>query len=678
MAKSEKERYAPGELSRVRERLGPVGWQEAKELAQKLGGEVGYERSAEEIAKSQQDSRSPGRPGRPTRRIELLPEDGGEEGSKKKSQRHKGNNPLDDPAISLKPSFFDRLKMDRYAAQPEFEIKSPGHIIQLMVSFFSHTPDNVSSVFVNRRMPEYYKKIETLVVSTRTMFPRNNARRNEQLKKASPLAYAVLDIIRYWNIEKISGDLGRFQARPKSSSVSDFAEILKAVYKPLFILEHMDPEVHIRGAYKLLYKLLFLENPEEAKKKGQILIRTALSAFFEIRRDIRFLLYPLLMKSVSSKYVHYNNFFSERKHRIMAFLNVTEEEQLDSAVLPMQGQTKNPKDGEDESKEEEKAQEEKELSEEEKAQISYMEAEKKALDQAYQTLEALFPQAGWDRLDSYPDLYPYFEEIFDLRRGVVNIAPTDPVLQVLILMRILEELFYGTRQISFGNIPGTGGTESGEEVLSGIINGWRHYIETSFGNEYLPRMSEYIRILDGSIEDRTSPYTKKLVSELHWLKRLYYLPYYKFESLGAPPFQRKDVEPVYSKIKSLRKHLAFVASGIEQGNKAGGAEARISCDGINNPWEPYVFQVPNPLSIRLNALIPQKARNNAALIYFCLAVTTVLDYLVNNENSWAYDPPSTVLFRSVDGEGITPLTGVDTKIDAEAIFKEALKKRQKN
>ena len=123
--------------------------------------------------------------------------------------------------------------------------------------------------------------------------------------------------------------------------------------------------------------------------------------------------------------------------------------------------------------------------------------------------------------------------------------------------------------------------------------------------------------------------------------------------------------------------MSAVAAGIEMGNKAGGAEARAPCDGIDNPWEPYMFQVPNPLSIRMDALLGEKTRNNASLIYFCLAVTTVLDYLVNSEDSWAYGSRPGPLFRSVNGEGVTPLTGVDNRIDAEELFKKALKERQK-
>ena len=697
MAKKEKAIYAPGELNRVRQKLGVFDKEEAKVLAQKLGGEIGYERTDEEEAarKNAQHKvrhervnvKIGDKPTRPTHRLELPTEEeiSGAEQPRKKQYRPKEMDPADDPSVPVKASYWDRVKMDKFAGQPEFDIKTPGQVLYSMVSIFGDIPDYVSPIFVTRRMAEYYKKIEDLVASTRTLFPRNNLKRNERMKKSAPLVYAILDAIRYWNIEKISAELARMQAHPKSVKVGDFAEILRAVYKPLFILELMDPDAHIRGAYKILYKLLYIENPMEAQSKYQELIRTTLTAYFEIRRDIHYLLYPLLMKSVSAKFVVYERFFIERRNRIMAFLKVSENDQINPAAI--QADAKNAKGGEEtpaedkpsEAKQvEEQEGKDKEMSEEEKARRSAAEAEKKALDRGLQTLEALFPKAGWDRLPSYPDLYPYFVDTFDLKKGIVNIAPTDPMQQVLVLMRILEELFFGLRYVSFGSIADTKGNIEGLDTLLGeIINNWHLYIRESFDREYLPRMAEYIRILEGSVEERNSPYTKKLIAELHWIKRLYFLPYYKFESLVPPPFQKGEITPIYVEIKNLRRCLTIVAAGIEQGNKAGGAEKHAPCDGIDNPWEPYVFQVPNPLSIRLDALLASKTKNNAALIFFCLAVTTVLDHLLNSEDSWAYSPRPGPLFRSVNGEGVMPLTGVDNRIDADAIFKQSLKQHQK-
>ena len=688
--KMAKGKYAPGELNRVRDKLGISDRDEAKRIADIIGGEVGFERTEDEERDLQEANRAKtenvrtGR--RPRRKVELPVEADIElEGPKaKKPPRQKGIDPGDDPIVPLRSNYWERIKLDRYAAQPEFEIKSPGQVFSSVISIFSEANDFVNPIFVTRRMPEYYKKLEVLVVSTRTILPRNNILRNERMKKSAPVAYSILDVIRYWDIEKISSDLAKIQAHPRNAKVIDFADIMRAFYKPLFILNRLDLNLHISGAYKVMYKMLYIENPIDAKDKYQEHIRTAVAAFSGIKRDIQYLLYPLLMKIVSANYVPYELFFERRKNRIMVFLNVNESSQISPEAPALQGETANVNPGDESSQNEAATGSEGESdktpeTEEEKSARNAEEGENKALERGLQTLEMVFPRAGWEKLSTYPDLYPYFLEVLDLRRGVVNIAPTDPLQQIFILMRILEELFIGLRHISFGvTRAATGKAENIGPILGEIINEWHYYIEACFEKEYLPRMTEYVRLLEGSIEERNSPYAKKIASELHWVKRLYLLPYYRFELRLTPPIQRNDVTQIYSKIRTLRKNLSAVAVNIEQGKKAGGAEANAFCDSIENPWAPYVFQVPNPVSKRLDALLKPKIKNNASLVFFCLAVITVLDYIVNSEDSWAYSDERPVhLFRSVNGEGMVPYSGVDNLVDADEIFRQALKQRQK-
>ena len=69
-------------------------------------------------------------------------------------------------------------------------------------------------------------------------------------------------------------------------------------------------------------------------------------------------------------------------------------------------------------------------------------------------------------------------------------------------------------------------------------------------------------------------------------------------------------------------------------------------------------------------------QNNAALIFFALSIITVLDNVLNSETSWAYGDGYGSVFRSVNGAGVVPVFGVDDKIDADQIFKDALKRRQ--
>jgi hypothetical protein len=292
-------------------------------------------------------------------------------------------------------------------------------------------------------------------------------------------------------------------------------------------------------------------------------------------------------------------------------------------------------------------------------------------------LETLFPQAGWDKLDEYPDLYPYFVNVYGLRRGYELVAPTDPLQQVAVLMHILEDLCVALRYVSFGSVIGPDGKQVNvSEVIGGTITNWRRYIDDGFTKEYLPRLTEYCRILEHSTETRTSPYARRTLNELRWTKRLYFLPYYKFESLGPPPFQKQDITAIYGEIRNFRKYLTLVAAGIEQGNRKGGAEAKIRCDGINNPWEKYNFEVPNPVSKRLDMLLGAGKRNNAALLFFALSTAVVMDNLVNSENSWAYGDNSGIVFRSVNGAGLIPVFGVDEKVNADQIFKEVLRSKK--
>lgn len=700
MAKKTKAVYAPGELNKVRGKLGALDAAEAKRMARILGGEVGYERTANEEAERQRPKARretvelmvKGRhlPRRPGRRIDVgEPDEGNDDISLMTASELKNMDPADDPSVKLKAAYFARVKMDRYASLPEFDIKTTMQAFVSRLSFFSEPPDYVSPVFVTRRLNEYYRHIEQLVTSTRTLFPRNNMKRSERMKKASPFIFSILETIRYWNIERITSDMAKIQSHPRSVKASELADILRAVYKPLFILEKLNTEVHIKGAYKLLYKVLYIENPGDAKAKYQELIKTALSSFSRIRKDIHYLLYPLLMKLLSDRWFPYEQFFIQRRRRFMSFLKVSPAEQInapvDSAQQADNADIETVREDIEKEQAVENASSVEELEEknpndpevrERAARKAAWEAEQKALDKGLATLEHLFPRAGWDRLRSFPDLYPYFADTLKLKKGYELIAPTDPLLQISILMHILEEFFFAMRYVTFGTIVGADGNPVRvEDYLGSIVNNWHRYINDSFDKEYLPRLNEYCQMLEQSSDTKNSAYGRRIINELNWAKRLFFMPYYKFETIGSPPFQKRDTIPIYAEIKLLRRYLAAVAAGIEQSNRQGNAESAAPCDGIDNPWEIYNFEIPNPISIRLDMLLAPKKRTNAALIFSCLSVAVVLDHLVNNENSWAYENRPGPLFRSINGEGAKPLFGVDAKIDADLIFKTTQKQR---
>jgi len=695
MAKKGNAVYAPGELDRVRDKLGVTDQAEARRMAQLLGGEVGTERIVEpEPPKARGNVRRETVSGgkRSSRRADRA--GNSEEDRFGRARNRDDFYPGDDPAAQSKPSYRERVKMDQFAGQMVFEIKSSVQVFTSMFSFFKTPVDYVNPRFVTKRMNEYFYKIEKLTVAARNIFPKNNTKRNNQLKRASPFVYRVLDTIREWDIEQIGNIMASLQSHPRSVTVADFAEILRKIYKPLYILSDLNTE-HLKTAFKLVYKVLYIESPMDAKEKYQDVIRNIIISLAEIRRDVQFGLYPLLMKSISDRFLPYERFFRERRRCYMAFLNVTGAEQLDAYELNTQQIESMDVDAlqqnaeEDESEEaevsDEAAQEEENPDDPQviarKAKEETERAEQKAFEHGLSALEAIFPKAGWERLGEYPDLLPYFANVYNMKQGYELIAPTDPLQQISVIMQILDDLFIGLRYVNFGIITGPDGSHVNisEEMIE-IINGWRRYIEDSFGKDYLPRLNDYCRMLENSQEARGTVYAKKILNELHWVKRLYFLPYYKFESLGPPPFPKQDIIPIYSQIRKLRKHLTAIAMGIEQGTRAGGAASRIICEGISNPWERWNFQVPNSVSRRLEMLLPQERRINASLIFFSLSAITVLDYIVNNENSWSYNSGGRPgpLFRSIRNEGITPLFGVDEKLDVEKIFRDSLRKTEKD
>jgi len=690
MAKKTKAIYEPGELRRVRDKLGEIDVDEARRMARVLGGEVGMEKEPEDPrakARQEMDLTSAGRKKRPGRAIDI-PSIEEEERYWPVKQKPAKYDPADDPAIKFQTSYFERVKMDRFAAQIDFEIKNSLQVIASVFSFINNQNDYVNPRFTARKMNAYYNKIGQLVSSTRILLPRNDARRSERLKKASPYIYGILDTIRQWNIERIGGDLAKLQSHPRTVKVGQYAELLKAIYKPLFILELLDADIHIKGAFTLLCKLLYIERPVDPKDKAQTHMRNALMAFAEIRRDVHHGLYPLLMKFISDRWFPYDELFVYRHRRLMAFLDVTQNDQIKPLDLNIeQIEQGNLEELQEEIRKEEAAAAGHDIDEEDpndpeviarKAREAEEEAEQKALGQGLKALESLFPKAGWENLEEYPDLYSYFVSIYGLRRGYELISPADPLQQVAVLMHIIEDLCSALRYVSFGTIPGPDGSPLIlNELIGKIINNWRRYIDESFTKEYLPRLSEYCRILEHSTESRTSPYAKRAVNDLRWAKRLYFLPYYKFDSMGPPPFQKREITAIYGEIRTFRKYLTAVAGNIEKWNKAGGVTSRVPCEGLDNPAAAYSFDITNPVSKRLDLLLGPAKRNNVFLIFFTLSAVTVLDYLVNNEASWAYDKQlPTHLFRSVDNEGAVPMFGVDTKIDADQIFKEVLRQNK--
>ncbi|MDR3301000.1 MAG: hypothetical protein LBT01_00525 [Spirochaetaceae bacterium] len=315
--------YAPGELDKIKGRLGPVNEKEAKRLQKILGGEVGRERTEREDTKLSDAAsawKAPSGKEKNRRTVEVLDERE-DEGRKRPASEYA-------PIASHKLNYAERVRMDACCADSEFGIKTPFQSLVSRFSFFKAPKDKISPRFVKSILNDYYKQLELVVRSTRLLLPRNNTERDGEFRKASLFAFSVINVLRQWKLDVIASEMVKFQMHPRDVFVCDFPPFLRAFYKPLLLLENLSLDEHIQPAFDKLVNIIFLEDSSAEIDKMHLTTADALAALEYTRSSIHRFLYPLLMKTISSAYLPYEDFFDENRALILAFLGLTEEDIL--------------------------------------------------------------------------------------------------------------------------------------------------------------------------------------------------------------------------------------------------------------------------------------------------------------------------------------------------------------
>jgi hypothetical protein len=660
--------YEPGELDGVKKRLGNIDVKEAKRMQKLLGGEVGEERTGFSRGKEASAAPSPSAGiAKPKRLIEVAPSS--------EDENSKSIGDMNRFQRRGELSYGERVKMDVCCGSREYDIKTPWQVFVSRLCFFKAPLDRVSPWFVKVLLNKYYEKLENLVTSTRLMFPRNNKDLSKKVRVASKMAFKVLNTIRQWKLDVVVSEIGRVQARPRSVFVKDFETILRRIYTPIYVMGRLEFEKDVKGAYSVLYDVVIKESSGE-KISLQNKITEALDSYRYVCKELHRLLYPLLMKTIASNYQDYELFFYENSESYKAFLGVTAADQ----IIPESVTDKSGLDSDKFVSDDDRyggdvedtlsdIEGESELSDEKKAAAG----EVKALDRSIKILETLFPQAPWDRMASFPDYYPYFADVLEIKKNGELIAPEDPAQVVLVLSQVIEELLYGFRYIKFKD------SFSKADFLRSVVENWHLAILESFEKNYIPRIAEYAHFFEHSGQNRTATYAVNIASDIHWLRRYYFFPSYNTLPPTPPSFLKKDVVALYPLAHTLRKDLTVCASAIEAANRSGGSSSGADVEGIMNPWDAYNFEVENPLSKRLNMLLGKSQRNNTSLIFFTLAVVTVLDNYLCDAGGVAYKANNEILFRHADQEEMKPVFWVEKKNDTYELFKksvDSLKKKK--
>ena len=148
---------------------------------------------------------------------------------------------------------------------------------------------------------------------------------------------------------------------------------------------------------------------------------------------------------------------------------------------------------------------------------------------------------------------------------------------------------------------------------------------------------------------------------------------------GTAKVQKDErLPPFFVRVSHLKSLLVKYRDSIESAPAGSDANVEGSVPGVQNPWAPYKFDIPNSVSRRLDALCGgkhAKCKTNALLIQYTLSILQVLDWWVNDKTSYAYRNAPDHLYRVVEPGSSVPAFGVKSRNDVDALFMRHIKAR---
>jgi hypothetical protein len=680
--------YEPGELDRVRKNIGDIEPDEARRIAGLLGGEVGYEKDREaiekeerrlKIARAADEARKAAKEARTLERkrhIEAL--------------RRLTKNGEEGGTASRPMGYSARVRVDFLCSHGDHLIKTQTQALRSLISFLPGYKDSINPYFVSTLCSEVFDRIDKIVQAARFIFPSKQAELWARLRDY-PAQYAVMDGLVNWNIDGVSGVLSVLQGKPREIQLENMRSLVVLVVKPLFRLKEAFEGSLFKTSLATASSIASDITPENRKRYMDAREEAIEEADF-VYANLLYRWYPLIMKFCASSFHEYPNFYDDCRPGILRFLGLKESDIV-----------REPPPERFEDRKAEKPAEEAKPAEAAGDQAAQAEApavdaqppldppppespmmvpppdlvpeevppvmESKIADIpapvliGIELMDRLFPESGWKTPQRWPDLYPQFNHIYSLPRGSDLIAPTDPLIQIIVLCQVLNDTLHGFRSMKFGLSQNAMSIDL-NVAINDILNEWSLPVDEVLAKAYLPLLSEYCRLIETERESQNSAYVAKREADLIWYKKRYFLPHLKGNALSGIQSPRdRDIKALFKQCQLLKGYISEIAQDIDRAVRArqelasgGESVPSLSCVTVRNPFDLAVFEVENLVSRRLRLLLKHegpkpKRLTNAALIYYAFSILQVLDYMLNNPQSWAYSGKFGLPYRSLESGG---------------------------
>ncbi len=629
MAGRPEEKYQPGELKKVKEKLGQLSREEAKRMTEILGGEIGIEKTDQHINERYMEILDRNRRKGENKWINQAP------AASSIWQEEKSKTPI-------RYSYMERIKLYFLASHPDHSIKTTRQIVSAIFDIFLKQKNYVNSHLIENSNYLFFKSIKTLVSSTR--FISKNIQKKYIRREENPFYWIIIDIICSWDIESIQDEIFRLKHNPKQITLDSCLPLIKLVYTPLIRLSKLNPENDIRSAVKYAYKLSVtgLHRKDLQVDRLRKSYTLALSEINNVFRIIKYRLYPLLLMSVSSKAYDYNTMFKLKGHEILNFLDLKTAD-LVTSFNKKTSQASNENTAEPESHDNEKPENKN--------------VEDIVIHQGILLLDLMFPGAGWTQLADKPDMYPYFKSILNLPNEVSLISPDDSLQKIIILLIMLKDMFYGFSNIEYGFFrDDKGKVIELQEIMEPLIKNWYLFIDELILKNYLGPLHEYCRHLEMSTDFAETDYAKRIASDILWIKKKYICPNI---SLYLPkimqPRTKITIPKLYKSVSQLTVILERMVLEIF-------SRGEVAIETLGNPENESWFEIENHVSRRIKSLLKKDKKKliNRDLIFYTYKIVMVLNDIIQSSEQSGDENGISGLFRSEGARGYKPIYSVSS------------------
>lgn len=638
--------WEPGTLDKTRKNIGDISESDAAAMAKKLGGQVMYEKSSTSASPSQNKA------GRIVRQTSSSSgsssSSAGSSSSSENSGQKKRYQREQLPNVSKKvATMIDKLMMS-----PEYKIKPNYGVFNFVRSWQKNGTERILMEFYEYKMKQMLDHMEAFITVIKTLIQVAPATYKTKIANGTEPKFKFLRMVAGWTMQPIKIEFLNVQSAPQPLLVADLIPLTRAIYKPLIT-------VYYYGNNKIpkLIKEVYSDEaayPDSPQEKLSGYAKQAITEWLYLETEIIKKLYPLLLRMTSDTFEAYPTFFNAKAGEILKFVGLHKFDLL----LP--------------EKDKAPAQEEKPK----KPEPPQKGIKDSTVLTGLKLLNQMFPEAGFDKLDEHPDMYPYFQPIFKFEDGFNLVSPENPLQVIMVLQHVIEQCFQGCRNIRFTE---TENPKKGADTIQQILDDWSAYREDSFENLYCHPLEDLVNSIYSQPDFATTHSGKKTMTSLLWQMTYTFLPNFKFEQLLLEhPANESKYRPLFHRTDYARKYLTLVINECDAAAKTKG-----HCTLIENPWEHYKFDIPNEISKRLDVLLGAQNKtanttaNNANLLKYTLCFIAVLDWWINNPDSPAYQTDPMKIFRISVSDG-KPVFSVPERNDQNKLFAEAIRASYKS